>query len=100
MTGAATGGLRRTEFRRALHRANLLMGGERELVMFTALVAGGLILTAQNWIATAVGLSVWFGLIGFLRTMAKADPRLSHVYTRHLQYQAYYPARSRPARDR
>lgn len=99
MTAAASG-LRMTEVRRALHRANLLMGGERELVMFTALVAGGLIVTAQTWIATLVGLGLWFGLIGFLRAMAKADPRLSHVYTRHLQYQPYYPARSRPFRDR
>jgi type IV secretion system protein VirB3 len=30
--------------------------------------------------------------------MAKADPQMSKVYLRQLQYQAYYPARSRPFR--
>jgi type IV secretion system protein VirB3 len=90
--------LRRTPFHRALHRPNLILGGERELVLFTALLAGGLAVSAQNTVAATVGAAVWFCVIALLRMMAKADPRLSRVYLRHLRYQAYYPARSRPCR--
>jgi type IV secretory pathway TrbD component len=90
--------LRHTAFHRALHRPNLFLGGERELVMTTALLAGGLAIAAQNWVAAAVSAAVWFGVIAILRMMAKADPQMSKVYLRQLHYQAYYPARSRPFR--
>ena len=88
--------LRHTVLHRALHRPPLLLGGERELVMSTALLAGGLALSAQNAVATAVSAAVWFGVIALLRRMAKADPQLSKVYLRQLRYPAYYPAWSRP----
>ena len=91
-------GLRKTAFHRALHRSNLILGGERELVLFTALLTGGLVITAQNLVTTIIGLMVWFTGIAFLRMMAKADPHMSHVYTRSLKFQVYYPGRSRPFR--
>jgi type IV secretion system protein TrbD len=91
--------LRKTAFHRALHRSNLILGGERELVMFTALLTGGLVLTAQNLITTVLGVTVWFVCIAFLRMMAKADPYMSHVYIRSLKFQVYYPGRSRPFRS-
>ena len=72
------------------------MGGERELVMFSAIVAGGLIISAQNLIALAFGLPMWIVCIYFLRVMAKADPYMSKVYSRQLSYQSYYGARSTP----
>ncbi|WP_017161326.1 conjugal transfer protein TrbD [Xanthomonas phaseoli] len=89
----------RVPFHRALHRPNLFLGGERELVMFTGLLAGGLALSALNLVAFVVAAVVWFGAIGLLRRMAKADPRMSQVYMRHLRYQGYYPPRSRPYRQ-
>jgi type IV secretion system protein VirB3 len=88
--------LRITPLYRALYRPSLLLGGERELVLFTGLVAGGLIVSAMNFLALAVGLLVWFGCIGLLRAMAKFDPALSKVYLRHLRYQSYYSPRSTP----
>lgn len=90
--------LRRTPVYRALHRPNLILGGEREWVLFTALLAGGLALTAQNLVATAISAGLWFGVIGVLRLMARADPRMSLVYARQVRHQRYYPARSRPFR--
>lgn len=89
-------GLRRTPLHRALHRPNLILGGERELVLFTALLAGALVGVALSPIAIAVGAAVWFGCVGLLRRMAKADPQMSRVYLRQLKYRPYYPARSRP----
>lgn len=86
--------LRRTILHRALHRPNLLMGGERELVMFSLMISGGLVATALNLPAFFIGVLVWGLTIGLLRLMAKADPYLSSVYRRHLRYAHFYPARS------
>jgi type IV secretion system protein TrbD len=90
--------LRRTALHRALHRANLLLGGERELVLITAIICGGLAVSALNLVASAIGGSVWLIAIGLLRMMAKADPQMSRIYLRQLHYRPYYPPRSRPAR--
>jgi type IV secretory pathway TrbD component len=90
--------LRRTALHRALHRANLLLGGERELVLITAIICGGLAVSALNVVASAIGGGVWVIAIGLLRMMAKADPQMSRIYLRQLRYRAYYPPRSRPAR--
>jgi type IV secretion system protein VirB3 len=87
--------LRRTALYRALHRPNLLLGGERELVLITAIVCAGLAVSSLNLVAIATGVGIWAVLIGAFRMMAKADPQMSKVYLRQLNYAAYYPPRSR-----
>ena len=91
--------LRAIPIRRAGNRDNLFMGGDRELVMFSGLLAVALIFSAQDVRATAFGILLWFGALFALRLMAKADPKLRRVYLRHRRYQAYYPARSTPFRQ-
>ena len=86
--------LRLIPIRRAGNRENLFMGGDRELVMFSGLLAGALIFSAQDKIATVFGMALWFGALFACRLMAKADPKLRTVYLRHRRYKAYYPARS------
>jgi len=88
--------LRSTPIQRVLYRENLLMGGERELVMFTALIAGGIIITSQNLISILIGVPLYVACLFLLRKMAKIDPYLSKVYSLQLKYQSYYPARSTP----
>lgn len=83
-------------FHRALHRPNLVLGGERELVMFTGLIAVCLILAAQGLAAVLTGILLWFGCLGLLRYMAKIDPYLSQIYLKSLKYRRYYAARSKP----
>ena len=90
--------LRRTPIHRALHRPNLILGGERELVLITAIICSGVAVSALNLVALIIGLSVWLIAIGFYRMMAKSDPYMSKVYLRQLRYPAYLPARSRPFR--
>ena len=90
--------LRRTPLHRALHRANLFLGGERELVLIAAIVCGGVAVSALNFVAIAVGAGVWMLVIGILRLMAKADPQMSKVYLRCIRHRPYYPPRSRPTR--
>ena len=90
--------LRHTPLHRALHRPNLFLGGERELVLITAIICGGVAISALNFVAIGVGAGVWIIVIGLLRMMAKADPQMSRIYLRHIGYCAHYPPRSRPAR--
>lgn len=90
--------LRAIPIRRAGNRDNLFMGGDRELVMFSGLLAFALIFSAQELRATIVGLLLWFGALFACRLMAKADPKLRFVYIRHRKYKSYYPARSTPYR--
>jgi hypothetical protein len=52
------------------------MGGDRELVMFSGLLAGALIFSAQEVRATVFGIALWFGALFALRLMAKSDPKL------------------------
>ena len=74
------------------------MAGDRELVMFSGLMAGALIFSAQEVRATVFGIGLWFGALYACLLMAKSDPKLRHVYLRHRRYKAYYPARSTPFR--
>ena len=90
--------LRRTPLHRALHRPNLLLGGERELVLTAAIFCGGLAAYTLDPVAIAIGLGVWLFAIAVLRIMAKADPQMSKIYRRQIAYQPYYPPRSRPSR--
>lgn len=91
--------LRTAPIRRAGNRPNLFMGGDRELVMFSALMAGALIFSAQDWRATAFGAVLWPFSLFFLRLMAKSDPLMRKVYLRHRAYQRYYAAHSTPFRS-
>lgn len=89
---------RETAFHRALHRPQLIMGGERELMLFSMLIAAGLIVSALNFIATVIGISIWVVCVWALRKMAKSDPSLSKIYIRQLKYGNYYGPYSRPYR--
>lgn len=91
--------LRTIPIRRAGNRVSLFMGGDREMVMFSGLMAGALIFSAQDLRATVFGLLLWFGALYAFRKVAKADPQMRHVYLRWLRYKTYYPARSTPFRE-
>lgn len=90
--------VRTLPIRRAGNRVNLVIGGDRELVMFSGLLAGALIFTAQETKAAMFGFTMWFAAVYVLRLMAKADPRMRHVYLRQRRYRDYYPPRSTPFR--
>ena len=90
--------LRKIPIRRVMHRDNLFLGGDRELVLFCGAVAFALVFTAQELRAGIVGVSLWFFMLYLLRLMAKADPKLRYVYLRQLLSKPDYPARSTPWR--
>ena len=90
--------IRTVPIRRAGNRDNLFMGGDRELVMLSGLISGALIFSAQETKAFIVGVALWLLALTLLRLMAKADPKMRHVYLRQRRYRPYYPARSTPFR--
>jgi len=76
------------------NRPNLLLGGDRELVLVTVMVAGCLAFSLATWWGVGVAVVVWIGSIGVLQRMAKADPLLRRVYLRHIRYAGFYRAKS------
>jgi type IV secretion system protein TrbD len=90
--------LTRAKIHRAGVRPHLFLGGDRELVLFTGLVAFTLTVPSFQWASIATGIVLWLAALALLRKMAKADPLMRHVYLRQLRYRHYYPARSRPWR--
>jgi type IV secretory pathway TrbD component len=90
--------LRRTPFYRVLYRPPLILGGEREPVLVTLVIAVGLVMSGLNFVSFATAAILWFGGIAAFRIMAKHDPYMTSVYRRQLAYRAHYAPRSRPAR--
>ncbi|HEY1561573.1 MAG TPA: conjugal transfer protein TrbD [Caulobacteraceae bacterium] len=78
---------------RVLGRHNLVLGGEREPVLVSALLCGGVALASMTFAAFVI-----CGLITVCRWMAKADPQMTKVYIRTVKIKGYYPAFSRPYR--
>jgi type IV secretory pathway TrbD component len=90
--------LRRITIHRTGIRPHLFLGGDRELVLFSALLAFVLTVPSFQWASIVTGVVLWLIGLFLLRRMAKADPRMRYVYLRQLRYRRYYPARSRPYR--
>lgn len=78
----------------SLHRHNLVLGGERDLVMGSALLALLVGVGGMTLISGGLALIFWLFALFVLRRMAKADPMLSRVWLRHVKQQDFYSARS------
>jgi type IV secretory pathway TrbD component len=91
-------GLHRNRIHRALSRPNLLLGGDRELVLITGLATVILIFVVLTVYSAAFGVTVWICTVGVLRLMAKSDPLMRKVYIRHIRYRAFYRPTSAPWR--
>lgn len=90
--------IRTVPIRRAGNRESLFLGGDRELVMFTGLMAGALVFSAQEIKAAIFGAVMWIVALHVFRIMAKADPKMRYVYLRQRRYKSYYAPRSTPFR--
>ena len=85
---------RRIPIHRSLNRPNLLLGGERELVLMAMLCAALVCFTASSLLQLGIGVALWMTAQTGLVLMAKADPNMRDVYVRHVKYRAFYSARS------
>jgi type IV secretion system protein VirB3 len=76
------------------NRTNLLLGGDRELVLVMVMITGGLASSLASWWGICVATVLWIVSMGALQRMGKADPLLRPVYLRHIRYLEFYPAKS------
>ena len=88
-------GPRETVFHSSINRPNLLMGGDRELVLGAAMISALFIFALMTWWSILIGVVFWPLTTSMLVQLAKADPRMRDVATRSFQYKAYYPSKSR-----
>lgn len=77
------------------NRPHLLLGGDRELVLFAALLSAMLIFALVTWWGVLAGVALWIAAVAVLSRMGRFDPMLRHVYIRHVKYRAFYPAKGR-----
>jgi type IV secretion system protein VirB3 len=89
---------RRITLHRAGIRPHLFLGGDREMVLFSGLIAAVLIFACLQPLTILIGVTLWIGTLWIFRRLAKADPRMRSIYMRQLLYRSYYPARSTPFR--
>ena len=76
------------------YRPNQILGGDRELVLIAMLTTISLAFSLGNWWGIGLSVVFWVGAVAVLQRMAKAGPLLRLIYVRHIQYKAFYPARS------
>lgn len=88
-------GPRETVFHPSINRPNLLMGGDRELVLGAAMISALFIFSLMTWWSILIGVLFWPSATSVLARLAKVDPNMRDVATRSFQYKAYYPAKSR-----
>lgn len=82
----------RSAVRQSLLRPQLVLGGERTLVLASGMIAAVLIFSLGSVAIGAVGVAFWLLALAVLQRMAKHDPELSRVYVRHVNKRVYYPA--------
>lgn len=88
--------MRSIPIHQSLHRPHLVLGGEREPVLYAGLLAVIIFMAGMSKSAAVIALVLWFGSVAAFRRMAKADPQMSKVWMRHIRQQDYYPAHSSP----
>ena len=76
------------------NRPNQILGGDRELVLVAALIAGSLAFSLATWWGIGVSVGFWIAAMAILQRMGKSDPMLRQIYMRHIRYRAFYPAKS------
>ncbi len=86
---------REVPFHESANRPNLLLGGDREMVLVFAILAAMLVFAVMKWWSVVAGVVLWLTAVGVLARMGKVDPLLRQVYIRHIRYRNFYPAKSR-----
>src|SRR3981189_1254885 len=72
--GTAMDGPREVPFHESANRPQLLMGGDRELILVSAILAAMLVFAVMKWWSILAGLVLWLTAVGGIAGMAKGDP--------------------------
>ncbi|HBT96762.1 MAG TPA: conjugal transfer protein TrbD [Desulfobulbaceae bacterium] len=88
---------RSVPIRQSLLRPELVLGGEREPVMSSALFAilvGTSGAASGQFLTVGLALAFYFAAVVLFRRMAKADPAMTKTWRRHIAYRNFYPSGS------
>jgi type IV secretory pathway TrbD component len=88
-----------TPIRRSLTRPDLLLGCERAPVVFLGATAMAFALIMQKPLTILAAIVIVAIGIPILRALAKRDPTMYRVYTRHFMYQDEYAVHPSTARQ-
>ncbi|MBQ8976875.1 MAG: VirB3 family type IV secretion system protein [Succinivibrionaceae bacterium] len=87
--------MRTVPIHRSLHRVNTFMGGDREVVMCSALIAFISVFFGQSFSSFVLGIAFWLVVLTFARIINKSDPLMRKVFMSNLRFrQGYFPAHS------
>ncbi|MDX6458711.1 MAG: type secretion system protein TrbD [Acidobacteriaceae bacterium] len=83
-----------TIMRTSLSRPQQLLGGDRELVILSGLGAGLMAVSVMTFLSFLIAFLSFGAIVAILARIGKVDPIMRKVYSRHLQYRDFYPAKS------
>jgi type IV secretion system protein TrbD len=83
-----------TIMRISLSRPQQLLGGDRELVILSGLGAALMAVSVMTFLSFLIAFFGFGAIVAVLARIGKADPMMRKVYSRHLQYKDFYPAKS------
>jgi type IV secretion system protein TrbD len=83
-----------TPMRASLNRPQLLMGGDRELVLLSGLLLALMAVSVMSFLSFLIAGISFMAIVAVLARMGKEDPLMRKVYARHLAYRDFYPAKS------
>lgn len=78
----------------SLHRPNLFLGGDRELVMFSGLLVILVGFGGFTFYSAAAGIIFWLTALWKIRVVCRRDPLFRKVWLKYARQQKYYPAHS------
>jgi type IV secretion system protein VirB3 len=80
----------------AVTRPLLMMGSEREFIMFLGVIAGTFILVLASLWSFIFGIVLFIGGSFALRRSGSYDPQFSKTAIRHFRYKKFYGCGSKP----
>lgn len=80
---------------KSLTRVQLLLGCDRDTVIFVGLISIFIGLMVKQPIGIILGVVFFLSVVTLLRWATKRDPMIKEVYFRHVAYKDYYPATSK-----
>ena len=83
-----------TPMHASVNRAQLLMGGDRELVLLAGLLCGVMAVSVMTMMSCFIAGVSFGAIVMVLARLGKADPLMRKVYSRHICYTDFYPAKS------
>ena len=85
---------REVTIHQSANRPNQILGGDRELVLVSILIAASLAFSLATIWGIALSIGFWVAAIAVFQRMGKADPMMRQIYMRHIRYRMFYPAKS------